>query len=235
MAQLAWKEAFQTRVKEIDIYLRFLGHVVERSAELRVGDRKRPRNRAIEDDVQRVLKAGFFLMLYNFVEATVREGLLEISEALKVENVSYRAACDQIRTIWIGEQFGDLERSHAPLPAFRTKAQQIAASVLEDAVIALSKDKLPISGNIDARKVRQIATLYGFSHKCGKRARGGENLELVKERRNALAHGYITFSECGRDYTVSQLRDIKTETVSYLRDIRKNIATYLGKSLFKAA
>ena len=44
-------------------------------------------------------------------------------------------------------------------------------------------------------------------------------LGLVKLLRNQLAHGSLSFSECGAGVTVADLKDIKNRTETYLREV----------------
>ena len=52
-------------------------------------------------------------------------------------------------------------------------------------------------------------------------------LALVKFLRNKLAHGELSFSECGQGVTVIELRDMKSRTASYLREVIAAFQTYI--------
>ena len=66
------------------------------------------------------------------------------------------------------------------------------------------------------------------------RAKGGVELGTVKEQRNALGHGNVTFTECGRQYAVSDLERIKRQTVVFVRSILKNVKRYLEEDAYVA-
>lgn len=86
------------------------------------------------------------------------------------------------------------------------------------------------SGNVDARKIRDTATEYGFSHLTDYAKTGhGLDLLIIKSNRNDLAHGYKSFAEVGKEETADELLEIKKKTVSYLREILQNIEQYLSK------
>ena len=55
-------------------------------------------------------------------------------------------------------------------------------------------------------------------------------LALVRDFRNRLAHGSLSFTECGEGVTAAELRQMKESTGSYLREIvgafRDFISTY---------
>lgn len=63
--------------------------------------------------------------------------------------------------------------------------------------------------------------------------RGGSKLLTVKTQRNLLAHGNISFSECGRERTFIELNDIKNEVINYLEDILNNIEIYIDNKDYK--
>lgn len=78
--------------------------------------------------------------------------------------------------------------------------------------------------------IKETAVKYGFSHStdCSK-TKDGQNLLLVRETRNDLAHGIKSFEEVGRDKTIDELLEIKEEVVEYLGQILENIQDYLDK------
>jgi hypothetical protein len=45
------------------------------------------------------------------------------------------------------------------------------------------------------------------------------SLTFIKNLRNSLAHGSLSFAECGEGVTVSELRDLKERTALYLREV----------------
>jgi hypothetical protein len=102
------------------------------------------------------------------------------------------------------------------------------ANVSTDIINAgFSKDEL-FSGNLDSRKVKETAIEYGFSHSTDYSKTGnGEDLLIIKSNRNALAHGFQSFSEVGRGKSADELLKIKNKTIRYLRQILENIEQYL--------
>ena len=57
-------------------------------------------------------------------------------------------------------------------------------------------------------------------------SRGGIVLETVKDRRNDLAHGTLSFAECGRNYSIDDLGKIKDETVLFLQGLLAGMKQY---------
>jgi hypothetical protein len=101
--------------------------------------------------------------------------------------------------------------------------------------IALA-DGVKLSGNVDARAIREFGDCYGFSNETECRlTRNGNDLVVIKTNRNDLAHGLKTFEEIGRDHTASDLRLITRRSTRYMDGILRNIAAYLDGELYLEA
>ena len=92
------------------------------------------------------------------------------------------------------------------------------------------------SGNIDAKKVKEVSEKYGFSCQTDYRStKNGEKLLIVKSQRNALAHGDLSFQDCGQDYTIQDMITIKNEVLNYLDEILNNIEVFLSEQKYLVA
>jgi hypothetical protein len=90
-----------------------------------------------------------------------------------------------------------------------------------------------ISGNLDARKIKDFAKSYGFSYQTNSQiTKDGKELLTVKNKRNDLTHGVFSFCDCGKDYTIEDLFKIKQEVISYLREILQNIEQYINTEAY---
>ena len=76
-----------------------------------------------------------------------------------------------------------------------------------------------------------MSDTHGFSF-VTRGVRGGDKLLEVKEQRNSLAHGYKSFTECGRDATLDDLQAIKKQVISFMRQILKNIDRFIAKKKY---
>lgn len=219
---------FEKRVREVDIYFRHLEAIEEKDGKLSIATVGGRVNKSLDPDLVKVLKANMFILLYNMVESSVRQSLVEIFDTINAENMTYAEASDHIKTLWIS-------KGHCK---FNSKsAEQIfqALSSLAGNVIKIELVDGDISGgNIDGRKIRELSSKYGFSNTAHRNAKNGSKLFEVKKHRNDLAHGLVSFSECGRNYTISDLRKAKHEVVLYLRATLRNISKYLSEKKFRA-
>lgn len=188
----------------------------------------------IDIELNKTLKASTFLILYNLVEGSITAALNAYFESFSVKNSEYKKLTREIKRVW-------LEYRHK---AFKNKNSkdlvQLIETLLEEKVSITPKTvngdvgtkiinnydaynaeigKSDISGNLDARKIRDLAEMYGFklpkNNSC-------DSLVTIKQNRNKLAHGESSFSEVGK-LSIEDLYEIKQETVKYIRKILKSI------------
>lgn len=217
---------FNTRVKEIEVYFTLLEEIINQNASLYLPLKSRNKIKRIDEELIKVLKANSFLLLYNLIESSIKLSITEIYDQISIKNKKYNEVVEEIRKIWILENYKNFQGKGTDF-IFET-----INNLTEDIIsIRFNPDKI-ISGNIDGRKVRDFALQYGFSEKTHHSAKNGVKLHQVKTQRNLLAHGSLSFAECGRQYTYEDLVESKKQVIIYLRSILKNINTYLTQNIY---
>jgi len=211
---------FEKRVEEIDFYLGGLEGLYQ------LKDNIEHKEKYVEDSFLTMLQSNTFLMIYNLVESTIMSGIMEIYENLNQEEITYRMARHEIQNIWFTFKHSQVYDKEAHYNSYKKKASEIITAILTDEIIVLNERAVSISGNLDAEQIRKICTDHGIHYELDVRSRGGLVLSDVKARRNELAHGNISFVECGRNYTVTQLKEIKDETVIFLKDVLQGVQNY---------
>lgn len=211
---------FNERSKEVSKYFMFLKSLEQGTTKLTMdGKGGVPKIKEIDSELIKTLKANGFLLLYNLVEATMRNAIEAIFDELQLQRVSY----DKIRPGLKKIVLKNLQKKN-PDEIFSS----ITAISLDIIAVGFDKTKL-FSGNVDAKKIRETANSYGFSHITNPtKTYNGRDLLIIKTNRNDLAHGWKSFAEVGRDQTADELLEIKNNTVRYLREILQNIEQYLS-------
>ena len=108
----------------------------------------------------------------------------------------------------------------------RKTAEKIITSIMLNEPLELDRKATGISGNLDADSIREVCKKHGIQFKSPEECHGGEKLGKVKEQRNQLAHGTLSFVECGRDFTVIDLHEIKIEVEKFLSGFIDAIESY---------
>lgn len=217
---------FEKRVSEIEEYFKMLDRIVMQNAKLYFPTKKTHRIKEIDEELIKVLKANTFLLLYNLMESSIKLSLTEVYDTITQNNMKYDDAIDKIRKIWLSENYKN----------FKGKATdfifEAISNISNDVISIRFNSEKTISGNIDGRKIRGFGDMIGFSTTAHRNANNGEKLHQVKTQRNLLAHGTLSFTECGRQYTFDDLSAIKRQVIIYLRGILKNIEKYLLENAF---
>lgn len=229
---ISTRNLFALKSTELDLYYEFLAKSQRESAYIQTSRRPLRNAYVLDADLQAILKANFFLLLYNMIESVMKSAISEIYSVIINEGLPYSGLKDSVRELWIKKSIRDMKE--ASPNTYQDVVRDMIDHALRNSVMALDQEHTPISGNLDARKIREICDVFGISHTVARRARGGNKLLTVKNERNALAHGDKSFVECGRDYTVEDLKEIKNQTIWYMAGIIRNVSLYILTQKYKS-
>ena len=213
---------FDKRKDEVEKYFSFLAILDDENTRLKYKKDDSLVEEKISDQLQNILTANGFLLLYNVIEATIRHSILEIYYAIEDNGISFEQLSDSLKKIWVEQNTDNLKEGNFKSDTLRDSILKITESILTRETISLSNGKLGFSGNLYAKTIRKLATKYGFDTSSD-----GRNLETIKNKRNHLAHGDSTFSEIGKNFTVGELEDFKDETLAYLADVINKIENFI--------
>ena len=211
---------FNERSREVSKYFIFLKSLEQGTTKLSMaGKGGSPKIREIDTELIKTMKASGFLLLYNLVEATMRNAIEAIFDELRGKGISYDQISPKLKKIVLRNL-----KKRNPDKIF------LSITAISIDIIAAGFDKQDLfSGNIDGLKIRKTATEYGFSHSTDYAKTGdGSDLLTIRTNRNDLAHGVKSFEEVGRDKTANELLKIKNKVVRYLKQILQNIEQYLS-------
>lgn len=230
-----WREKLDERERELEVYLRFLSRLDGQAASLSIAYGDSRRTMPVDDQVIKILKANFFLLMYNLVEASIRDGFRMLYAEITADGRTVQSIKQELRVLWVDAALARIDPRGANQNSYRDVARSLVTSAVNDVGAKLRVEDLRFSGNLDADVIRRACLEHGVSCKTHPRAKGGEKLHLVKRRRNDLAHGSVSFTECGRDYSLSQLVEIRRETIVFVRGILRNVERYATSRAFRSA
>jgi hypothetical protein len=205
---------FQIRKQQVRHYLAILVAIEKMT---RAG-RSTPRQNA------RLLtaRAGAFLLLYNLVEASMRSAIQEIHDRIAVDSVPFEALTPSLK--------------REAMRRFKLAAdpeQHHGTTDLPSAFVAIALEGgVDMAGNVDARHIRALSKVYGFSLDVPDHTWGGSDLVIIKSARNDLAHGHVTFADLGRDYGIDRIREISLRSLGYMRAILGNVSIFLEQKRY---
>ena len=228
------RSLFNRRKGEVLRYFEFLTAVTDNKADsLAVSQpdlsMKKVENFVLSRDLVKTLRANGYLLLYNLVESTMTNAIDSIHQIFHSQSLGF----DDLRT----------EVQRVILKNFRSASldENFVANKMHPiqiAMIRMGYDKTNLfSGNVDARSIRDTAKIYGFgiaAHDTSV-SKNGRRLLDVKNKRNQLAHGKISFEDCGHETSHDELIAIANETIAYLEAVLLGIEEYVTRQEYLAA
>lgn len=214
---------FNDRKDEIDLYFKFIDFLdnIEKTENM-----EKSNYILYNKDVEKIIRANSLLMLYNLVESTLVTGIEEVYSALKENNITYSQVRREIKEIWFNYRFSNAYDRKAHYDTYKKTAERIITSIMLNEPLILDRKATGISGNLDATSIRDVCKKHGIQFNTPGNCHGGEKLTQVKDQRNQLAHGTLSFVECGRDFTVEDLHVIKEEVENFLSGFIDSIESY---------
>jgi MAE_28990/MAE_18760-like HEPN len=171
----------------------------------------------IDTELDKSLKATGFLLLYNLVESTMRNAIQSIFDEISNKGVFFDKLRIEIKKIILQNVKKNVQE--CGVNDVVGKIENIFNDIIQS---GFNQDEL-FSGNVDAKEIRRIAKQYGFSATTDLDTRDGFDLLSIKEHRNDLAHGVMSFKEVGKNTSAENLVQISARVIKYLRQILENI------------
>jgi len=226
------KSDFEVRKKEIESYFTFLSIIDNDDAILKyINNDNESIEEKVTNDILRILIANSFLILYNLIEATIRNSIVEIYDKIEEDEVTYKQLSSNLKKIWIKNKTKNLKEGNFKIDTLQENVEVIIKFVIESEIIKLTEDDINISGNINAEKIRKLSDEIGFDKSANEG--NGKNLHSIMEKRNKLAHGNLTFYDVGKDFTVKEISTFKNETFLYLTDVITNIEKFINEKKYQ--
>jgi MAE_28990/MAE_18760-like HEPN len=226
---------FQRRVAEINKYfdlvdqIEQLGSGSTRSITFPSGEYP------VDSELQKILKSHCYLILYNLIESSIRNGITAIHDAILLDRLTYKELNPKIQRLWV---LNDLSKSfrdaYLKKETIADNLQEALKVVLDDEVVALDPTNIPISGNLDAKTITNLIDMYGFFGNLGfPKSEIDDVLDFVVKMRCDLAHGNVSFGDASNQIVWSKLVEDKNKLVRYLTHLLQNIEEYIQRKKYK--
>ncbi len=183
----------------------------------------------IDRSLVKSISATGYLLLYNLVESTMTAALDSVHKQMRSDNLSFHDLTESIQKICLVNFRDAINKNHI---------DSHGSNTINEALVWLGYDKdKHWNGNVDALKIKKKARAYGFEIAAHDTSitRGGSSLYGVRLKRNELAHGELSFEQCGHDTSVDELIEIHTQSVVYLGAVLDGIENYLESRGYAAA
>ncbi len=177
-----------------------------------------------------VLKASFFVALYNNIEATTYATLEKVHYQLGLRKFSELTEKLQKRMLEYSFGKGRASDLKDSLKVKAMKQKILAEDLRFPSIHDFLKRKTIFSGNLDARRLGDIAEEYGMKRP---NFRGEtEHVLTVKNKRNKIAHGELSLSDAGKGIKNGELKNIFYSVNLVLEDFIFTTDEFLTKELY---
>jgi len=219
---------FKDTVEEVEHYFEFLQKIESGYTDL-IKDKQAYR---IDTNLSRMFKANAFLILYNLVEATIKNGLWQMFETIKNDSISYQNLIKDLQLLWVAHKIKLEFKTHTD--TVNKKLDKVILEALQTS-ISYYTDKSNIkfeSGNLDIKGINKTFKKHGLNI-ISAHEFINESFSKTKSNRNYLAHGDMTFKDCGKDYSYRDLRIIKCHIVRTLLKSLFHIKDFINQEKYK--
>jgi MAE_28990/MAE_18760-like HEPN len=219
-----FSQAFEERLQEIDSYLNLL-EVIEKQVQKGLPQFKGD-DSTITVQQQRMLYSSVYLQLYNLVESTVTQCVDTISDIVNAQELQPDDLCDALKREWVRL----VARTHIDLSS--EKRLESAMALCDHVASSQSISEFNVErgggGNWDDQSIHKFTKRLGLSLEISREAQQAVKqpfkndmgtLSLIKDYRNKLAHGNISFAECGENVTVHDLRQLTEHVALYMGEV----------------
>ncbi|MDD3252666.1 MAG: MAE_28990/MAE_18760 family HEPN-like nuclease [Lachnospiraceae bacterium] len=180
-----------------------------------------------------ILKSNVSLMIYNIIEYTVSNLIDSIYDEIRINHLSYIDVNESIRALWRKAILKAANDPKANFNTFLRKNEEIIDGILNNSIIEMhSRNTLP-AGNLDGKTIKETFELHGIQVKTSSRYYRPDILEGIKESRNNLAHGSVSFVDAVRTDSIEDIKHNEEFAVAFLEELIETVETYLSQQNFK--
>lgn len=228
------EERFFDRLAEIESYLDFLDGLDGAIKSGAIGSTT-DEVLAVSVTQQRMLYSSVYLQLYNLIEATITNCLEAVSKAALM---SARWMPGDL-TVELRREWVKFMTKTSPETGPEKRLQQ-AIALCDHMVSSLPVPAFDIEkgggGNWDDKQIFEIVKRLGFQLRVKKKTSEGVKrafrdelgaMALIVSLRNKLAHGSLSFVECGQYDTPIELRDLSNRVTAYMKEVVGAFVSYI--------
>lgn len=240
---ITFKDTYDRRKKEIENFLELLEFLEAKENDKENGISKfeaffHDEENSIQLTYQsliNILKSNVSLMIYNIIEYTVSNLIDSIYDEIKIKHLSYLEVNESIRSLWRKMIFKSANDPNANFNTFLNKNEEIITSILEQHILNMcSRNTLP-GGNLDGISIMETFELHGIQLKASSKNYRPDILKEIKDNRNNLAHGSVSFVEAVRENSITDIKQNEKVVIAFLDELIETVSKYIIEQKYKVS
>lgn len=236
------QEVFQERIADIESYFELVNNI-----ELAIGSGGAFFNVVgtpyqINPGQQKIMYSGIYLHLYNLVESTISM-LIDAVERHAAQGINGQLLLltENMRKLYV-------KSVAAPYESISNDKRLEKALELFDQLLNVRPIELKIppggGGNWDVMEIKRLSNSIGINivlprginQRVSMVFREDKGpIRFIKDIRNKLAHGSLSFSECGENHVASDFRNLIDIVTEYLRYVIQAYDDFINSNGYKIA
>lgn len=92
---------FNKRVAEINKYFELVDRIEELGLPFTNSIIFPSGEYTVDSELQKILKSHCYLLLYNLIESSIRNGIIAIHDAILMDQLTYRDLSEKIQKLWL--------------------------------------------------------------------------------------------------------------------------------------
>lgn len=180
-----------------------------------------------------ILKSNVSLMLYNIIEFTV-SGLIDcIYDEIRMQNLSYIDVNESIRKMWKKVVLKAARDPKANFETFLKKNEEIIDCILSQQTLDMHARDCMQGGNLDGTSIRETFESHGIRIRTNSQNFRPDILENIKEKRNNLAHGSVSFVEAVRNNSINDIDKNSKFIISFIEELIDTVVVFIDEKKYK--
>ena len=186
---------------------------------------------AASQDLVKVLKGSFFVLLYGALEKTV---FYLVNQCIQILNTKHEKLLDLKPVLWAIVFNDECNAIHDAGDKKWTKRWELFSQVQDVEAKQMNDDLYPsTTGNIKLPQIEGIWRIFGIATPARMNERIATRLSNLADNRMKVAHGRETASTVGAAYTANVLNTYYTEVRDYIAYLISCFESYIDNQEYK--
>ena len=224
------KNKFNQSIEDINDFFSLLEFIdsIETYKNTKLKNPTTPSSLLVTSTHQKCMRSHAVLMLYNIVEATVVECILAIFDSIKDDHLKYHELEDSLRDQWLRSMMTASDTIKTRIA--RTK--EIIGNINSD--IFFNNAIGRFNGNVDLRTILNVCKDFKLQlRSIPNKDEVATTLKAIKDARNHLAHGDVSYSNFGSNILLSDIVRYKKHTLNFLSFFINRVEEYISNKEYK--